>query len=54
MDVIAATAFGVKVDSNKNPNDPFVDHAEKFLSLNLTSPAFLIACKYNFTYLDDV
>ena len=30
MDVIASTAFGVKIDSNHNPNEPFIYYAEKF------------------------
>ncbi|KAK3088326.1 hypothetical protein FSP39_017639 [Pinctada imbricata] len=42
MDVIASTAFGVNVDSNNNPDDPFVKNAEKFISVTLTSPVFMI------------
>ncbi|XP_072564339.1 thromboxane-A synthase-like [Paramormyrops kingsleyae] len=32
MDVIASVGFGTQVDSQKNPKDPFVYHAQKFFS----------------------
>ncbi|GAB1602224.1 cytochrome P450 3A8-like [Argonauta hians] len=31
MDVIAATGFGIKLDSQKNPEEPLVKHARKML-----------------------
>lgn len=44
MDVIASTAFGIEVNSNKNPNDPFVKNASKFLTTEITSWKLLIMC----------
>ncbi|KAJ8382747.1 hypothetical protein SKAU_G00035250 [Synaphobranchus kaupii] len=45
MDVIASVAFGTQVDSQKNPDDPFVNHAQKFFSFTFFRPImfFLIA-----------
>ncbi|KAA0715124.1 Thromboxane-A synthase [Triplophysa tibetana] len=45
MDVIASVAFGTQVDSQKNPDDPFVHHASKFFSFTFFRPfmIFLIA-----------
>ncbi|KAK3102135.1 hypothetical protein FSP39_009074 [Pinctada imbricata] len=37
MDVIASTAFGINVNSNKNPQDPFVDNASRFVANEITS-----------------
>ncbi|PIK50574.1 putative cytochrome P450 3A24 [Apostichopus japonicus] len=37
MDVIASTFFGLKVDSQKNPDDPFVKHARKCFETSLFS-----------------
>lgn len=34
MDVISCTAFGMQVDSQKNPNDPFVVHAKQIFEPN--------------------
>ncbi|XP_069132180.1 cytochrome P450 3A8-like [Argopecten irradians] len=42
MDVICSTAFGIQVDSQKNPNDEFVVNARKFMNLNFSSPIILI------------
>ncbi|KAK7882256.1 hypothetical protein WMY93_028430 [Mugilogobius chulae] len=38
MDVIASVAFGTQVDSQNNPDDPFVHHAQMFLSLSVFRP----------------
>ncbi|KAJ8045318.1 Cytochrome P450 3A24 [Holothuria leucospilota] len=42
MDIIAATFFGLKIDSHKNPNDPFVKHAQDAFSITLFSPRVLL------------
>ncbi|KAF4091710.1 hypothetical protein AMELA_G00040050 [Ameiurus melas] len=42
MDVIASVAFGMQVDSQNNPNDPFVHHASKFFSFSLFRPFMFI------------
>ncbi len=33
MDVIAGTAFGLQVDSQNNPEDPFVKHGKAMLNI---------------------
>ncbi|KAL2093806.1 hypothetical protein ACEWY4_011118 [Coilia grayii] len=38
MDVIASVAFGLQVDSQNDPNDPFVFHAQKFFSFSFFRP----------------
>uniref|UniRef100_A0A1A8P9F7 Thromboxane-A synthase n=1 Tax=Nothobranchius pienaari TaxID=704102 RepID=A0A1A8P9F7_9TELE len=45
MDVIASVAFGTQVDSQNNPDDPFVRHAQLFFSFSFFRPLmlFLIA-----------
>lgn len=45
MDVIAATAFGIKLDTQTTPDDPFIKNARKFFDANIFSPAFIILCK---------
>lgn len=41
MDVIASVAFGTRVDSQKNPDDPFVRHAQMFFSFSFFRPIML-------------
>nr|AFP66953.1 cytochrome P450 [Perinereis nuntia] len=43
MDVIGGTAFGVDVNSLKDPESIFVKHAKKIFSFSLFSPFFLVA-----------
>ncbi|XP_071382422.1 thromboxane-A synthase-like [Centroberyx affinis] len=42
MDVTASVAFGTQLDSQKNPNHPFVHHAKMFMSFNFTKPIMLL------------
>lgn len=42
MDVIASTFFGLKIDSHKNPNDPFVKHAKAVFDLSVFNPRVLL------------
>ncbi|KAK3101224.1 hypothetical protein FSP39_001916 [Pinctada imbricata] len=42
MDVIASTAFGIDVSSNKNPDDPFVKNAAELVNISLSSPIILM------------
>uniref|UniRef100_A0AAY4DNX4 Thromboxane-A synthase n=1 Tax=Denticeps clupeoides TaxID=299321 RepID=A0AAY4DNX4_9TELE len=42
MDVIASVAFGTQVDSQNNPDDPFVLHAAKFFSFSLFRPLIFL------------
>ena len=46
MDVISSTAFGLKIDSQKDKNNQFVTMAKKIFERNLLNPIFLAACKY--------
>ncbi|CAL9697376.1 unnamed protein product [Knipowitschia caucasica] len=41
MDVIASVAFGTQVDSQNNPDDPFVHHAQMFFSFSFFRPIML-------------
>jgi cytochrome P450 family 3 subfamily A len=47
MDVICSTGFGMDVDSQSNPDDPFVVNATKAMTANLVGPRILLACKQN-------
>lgn len=41
MDVIASVAFATQVDSQNNPDDPFVHHAQKFFTFSFFRPIML-------------
>ena len=45
MDVIASTAFGLKVNSQKDPNNEFVRMAKKAFEFNFFSLVFIISGK---------
>lgn len=47
MDVIASVAFGTQVDSQNNPDDPFVHHASKFFAFNFFKPLMILICTFN-------
>ncbi|XP_078572908.1 cytochrome P450 3A8-like isoform X1 [Branchiostoma floridae x Branchiostoma japonicum] len=40
MDAIASVAFGTDIDSQRNPNDPFVVHAKKAFEGQMKNPLF--------------
>lgn len=42
MDVIASVAFATQVDSQNNPDDPFVRHAQMFFSFSFFRPIMLL------------
>ncbi|XP_060066281.1 cytochrome P450 3A2-like [Ylistrum balloti] len=42
IDVISSTAFGIHVDSQSNPDDPFVKHVKKLLDTSPASLSFLL------------
>ncbi|XP_061106988.1 thromboxane-A synthase isoform X2 [Conger conger] len=48
MDVIASVAFGTQVDSQKNPDDPFVNHAQKFFSFTFFRPIMFLLIAFPF------
>lgn len=41
MDIIAAIAFGTKVDSQRNPDEPFVTYAKKVNGFSIKNFGFL-------------
>ena len=45
MDVIATTAFGLKINSQKDETNPFVTMAKKTTKMSLTNPFLIIICK---------
>ena len=47
MDVIASTAFGIRVESQKDRNNPFVLHAQKAFDFNFRAPLTFLRCKYS-------
>ena len=50
MDVIASTAFGLKIDSQKDKNNQFVKMAKKIFEVSFTNPFLLIASRYTYTF----
>ncbi|KAL3865970.1 hypothetical protein ACJMK2_043314 [Sinanodonta woodiana] len=46
LDVICSTGFGIEVDSQSNPNDPFVVNARKAMSVNIVGPRFLLGMMF--------
>ena len=46
MDVIALTAFGLKLDAQKDPNNPFVVEASKVFAFSLFNLGIMLACEY--------
>ena len=53
MDVIASTAFGLKIDSQKDKNNQFVTMAKKLFDRSLANPFLLIAGKYTRIFDDN-
>ena len=45
MDAIATTAFGLKINSQKDKDNPFVTMAKKTSKGSLMNPFFIIICK---------
>lgn len=48
MDCIAKGGFGLQVDSQEDPNDPFVNHAKAIINMNLLNPRVIIACEHHY------
>lgn len=48
MDVIASVAFGTQVDSQNDPDDPFVHHASKFFSFSFFRPIMFVFMAFPF------
>ena len=45
MDIICSVGFGLDVNSQKDPENPFVKHGEAFTKFSPASLFFLIGCK---------
>ena len=46
MDVICSTGFGLDVNSQRDPHNPFVKHAKAFLEVDVgRNPLFILSCK---------
>ncbi|KAK0152756.1 Thromboxane-A synthase [Merluccius polli] len=48
MDVIASVAFGTQLDSQSNPDDPFVHNGQKFFGFTFFKPIILISMMFPF------
>ncbi|XP_038563128.1 thromboxane-A synthase isoform X1 [Micropterus salmoides] len=48
MDVIASVAFATQVDTQNNPDDPFVRHAQMFFSFSFLRPLILFFLAFPF------
>lgn len=48
MDVIASVAFGTQVDSQNNPDDPFVHQASKFFAFSFFRPIMIFFIAFPF------
>lgn len=48
MDVIASVAFATQVDSQNNPDDPFVNHAQMFFSFSFFRPIMMFFIAFPF------
>ena len=49
MDVICSTGFGIEVDSQRNPDNPFIKYAKEVLEVEIAgNPLFLFSCKGSF------
>ena len=45
MDVIASTAFGIRVDSQRDKNNMFVTKAKKSFTMTASNPVLIIICE---------
>lgn len=49
MDVIGSCAFGLRVNSQTNQDEPFIKYAKRIFNINVTNPAFLISMLFPWT-----
>lgn len=47
LDVVGSVAFGTEVDSQKNPDDPFVKNCRTFFEMSLFKPLLFLIRKYS-------
>lgn len=43
--VVASVAFGTQVDSQNAPEDPFVQHCQRFFALSIPRPLLALICE---------
>ncbi|XP_071583912.1 thromboxane-A synthase isoform X3 [Heliangelus exortis] len=48
LDVVGSVAFGTQVDSQKNPDDPFVKNCRTFFEMSLCKPLLLLILSFPF------
>ncbi|XP_025054707.1 thromboxane-A synthase [Alligator sinensis] len=48
LDVVGSVAFGTQVDSQKNPDDPFVKNCKKFFEISLLRPILILTIAFPF------
>ncbi|XP_064011537.1 thromboxane-A synthase isoform X1 [Pogoniulus pusillus] len=48
LDVVGSVAFGTEVDSQKNPDDPFVKNCRTFFEMSLFKPLLLLILSFPF------
>ncbi|KAL3842943.1 hypothetical protein ACJMK2_020916 [Sinanodonta woodiana] len=46
MDAICCTGFGLQIDSQSNPDDPFIQNAKKALNISVGNVKFLLAAMF--------
>lgn len=47
LDVVGSVAFGTEVDSQKNPDDPFVKNCRTFFEMSLFKPLLILIREYS-------
>ena len=50
MDAIASTAFGIRVESQKDRNNAFVTHGKKAFEIDFRNPIVLIRSEFLFMH----
>ncbi|XP_074395148.1 thromboxane-A synthase isoform X3 [Zonotrichia albicollis] len=51
LDVVGSVAFGTEVDSQKNPDDPFVKNSRTFFEMSLFKPLLILILSFPFVMI---